>query len=46
MRRIACWYFAGFPGAALFRKAVCTSPTTAEMREKILEFQPLQPAAA
>lgn len=38
MRRVACWYFAGFPGAAEFRAAVCAAEDTARMRELIESF--------
>ncbi len=46
MRRIAGWYIAGIPGAAAFRRTVCTAETTAEMRERIIAFRPLVLAAA
>lgn len=38
MRRIGCWYFAGMPGAAAFRAAVCSAPSTEVMRELIERF--------
>ena len=38
MRRIACWYFAGFPRAAAFRGAVCTAQSSERVRELIEGF--------
>ncbi|MBI3300181.1 MAG: tRNA dihydrouridine synthase DusB [Elusimicrobia bacterium] len=40
MKRIAPWYFAGLPGAAKFRNAVCTSEDTGTMRRLIEDFSP------
>jgi nifR3 family TIM-barrel protein len=39
MRRAACWYFAGLPGAAAFRAEICRAATTARQRELIEKFQ-------
>lgn len=44
LRRIACWYFSGVPGAAQFRNAVCSSSTTAEVRRLIEDLRPSEPA--
>ncbi|MFH1726411.1 MAG: tRNA dihydrouridine synthase DusB [Elusimicrobiota bacterium] len=38
MRRIACWYFAGLPGAVAFRRDVCAARSTSEMRGIIEAF--------
>ena len=35
MRRIACWYFPGIPGAAAFRRAACGAKDLAEMERLI-----------
>lgn len=40
MRRIACWYFSGFTGAAAFRNAICSAPTTADVRRLITDYRP------
>jgi len=40
MRRIACWYFTGVPGAAALRKRICDASTTAAMSEMIADFTP------
>lgn len=45
LRRIACWYFSGMPGAAQFRNAVCSAASTAEVRGLIEGFSPLEAAA-
>ncbi|TBR17108.1 tRNA dihydrouridine synthase DusB [bacterium] len=45
LRRIACWYFSGFPGAAQFRNAICSSSSTDEVRRLIADFRPLEPIA-
>lgn len=37
-RKIACWYFQGYPGSALLRAKVNTLETVAEMRQAISEF--------
>ena len=38
MRRVACWYFAGYPGSAAFREAVCRSENAALTRSLIEGF--------
>jgi hypothetical protein len=38
MRRIACWYFAGQPGVAAFRSAVCVAKGPAALRSVIEGF--------
>jgi tRNA-dihydrouridine synthase B len=38
MRRIACWYTNGYPGAAQFRNRIVRAQTTAEAREIIESF--------
>ncbi|MBI5244368.1 MAG: tRNA dihydrouridine synthase DusB [Elusimicrobia bacterium] len=38
MRRIAAWYFPGFPGAAAFRAGVCASKSSLRIRELIEGF--------
>lgn len=38
MRRVACWYFAGYPGSAAFREAVCRSESAALTRSLIERF--------
>lgn len=40
MRRIACWYVSGIPGAAAFRGEICRAETAAEVREKIESLSP------
>ncbi len=37
-RRIACWYFQGYPGSAVLRAKVNTLETAAEMHEAIQSF--------
>lgn len=46
LRRIACWYFNGLPGAARFRDAVCSAPDTAAVRRLVEDFRPLAPVSA
>lgn len=37
-RKIACWYFQGYPGSALLRAKVNTLETAEQMRQAISEF--------
>lgn len=46
MKRIAAWYFAGVPGAASFRNAICTTETTPVMRRIIEDFEPQRAESA
>jgi len=38
MRRIAAWYFSGYPNCAAFRNAICSAKTTEAMYEAIRRF--------
>ncbi|HBL19143.1 MAG: tRNA dihydrouridine synthase DusB [Elusimicrobia bacterium GWA2_69_24] len=40
MRRVACWYVAGKPGAAEFRRRICAAATIDEMRLLIESLRP------
>ncbi len=43
MKRIACWYFNGMPGAAKFRGEICVADNTPLMRRLIEDFDPQPP---
>ena len=41
MRKVACWYFNGHPGVAVFRTKINVSSSVLEMRRLIEDFEPI-----
>lgn len=42
LRRIVCWYFKDFPGAARFRNIIHLAPNVEAMKEAVHSFEPFE----